>query len=1145
MTLPFVSLRHERKSHRRGGIAPNPFRVRFKSGGGQNTVQTQSGPPPQVLANYQGVYNQAQNVAGQPYQAYNSPTVAGFNPTQEAGFNNINTAINSSQPFINASQPFIGQASNYINNAATALDPSHFGATVANYQSPYTQQVVNATEGQFNNQNAIQQNQLRGNAASAGAFGGDRQAVAQAVLAGQQQAQQAPVIAGLYNTGFQNATNAAQSNAWLNSQAGFGMANLGQQEANLGALTQNLGLQGANAQLQAGAQQQAQAQQQLNAPYQQFLAAQGYPFQITNWLEGMATGTGGASGGIGTTTSPGPSPISQIAGLGIAGLGAYGAYTRGAGGTGSAAPTSGGQDYIADGTWDGARGGRIPGMAAGGGLMGGRDNLLTNGDTSVNLMGTGGNMLGEGVGGNLLTTPTGSTSTTPGPDHGSDIGQLIRLGGQIAAAYYGGPAAGAAAGWANQQSWNQWKRGGGIHGDINDHAMRAGVIPSRHFDAGGGVTPGLSASVAGNPMQEQMVQSYNGLPTEQLQELSVRFPPTTPQGAMVQRALQARRMNPGANPAQPQVAGMGGMPPGSASPLYAEGGEVDDDDMMPAFHIPEAGPSVPGGLMAGLQPMTAQVAAPTASRGAVPSEKRGSYTPPPAEFLPLVVAAAERHNVDPKPLAWLLSQESHWNPRAYNQSSGTIGIGQFKPATAREVGIDPWDPRQAIEGSAKYLRQMLDKHGGGSDYERAISRYGTFSTGHGAEADNAVRNQYRAFMQGAARGGAVMLRADGGGTDDDSFYQPILRRLWNADWRGPAQQANDKARSELPPDAASTGWLNLRGSVPPGSPAASTGDPYGANRDVAEPTPAGDPYGPNRGNAGIAQEGYGDLPVPPISPVAGMGRAPRGGGSGGGGSDTIPTPPMPPGEKTATPTPQAGMGGTQHDDQSLKPNWGEALIAAGLGMMGGTSPHAAVNIGQGGLAGLKNYQQQRQLAVQDQIRRDTAATNLVWRQGQLQNMAERNKTYSQNADTAGIRANAYADYLKIKGEAVPEGLALKDRQLRAKQEMDAFNQKYKSAGEDLKERVFEATQRKWQLGDWHKTISEIQKSDAPDPLTGKRPDPATSIARRNALAAGAGPSPTQPSTAPAPGLVAGFRDPQTGYTFKGGNPNDKANWDAP
>lgn len=54
--------------------------------------------------------------------------------------------------------------------------------------------------------------------------------------------------------------------------------------------------------------------------------------------------------------------------------------------------------------------------------------------------------------------------------------------------------------------------------------------------------------------------------------------------------------------------------------------------------------------------------------------------------------------------------ESAYNPSA-RSPVGAIGLGQLMPDTARDLGVDPHDIAQNLDGSARYLLMMLEQFG--------------------------------------------------------------------------------------------------------------------------------------------------------------------------------------------------------------------------------------------------------------------------------------------------------------------------------------------------------------------------------------------------------------------------------------------------
>lgn len=77
----------------------------------------------------------------------------------------------------------------------------------------------------------------------------------------------------------------------------------------------------------------------------------------------------------------------------------------------------------------------------------------------------------------------------------------------------------------------------------------------------------------------------------------------------------------------------------------------------------------------------------------------------------VIERAASREGLDKNFLARLIWKESRFEPSAQSHA-GAEGIAQFIPSTARIVGLhDPYNPAEAIQVSANYLRRLRDFYG--------------------------------------------------------------------------------------------------------------------------------------------------------------------------------------------------------------------------------------------------------------------------------------------------------------------------------------------------------------------------------------------------------------------------------------------------
>ncbi len=74
----------------------------------------------------------------------------------------------------------------------------------------------------------------------------------------------------------------------------------------------------------------------------------------------------------------------------------------------------------------------------------------------------------------------------------------------------------------------------------------------------------------------------------------------------------------------------------------------------------------------------------------------------------LFTQAGAKYGVSPKLLAAIAKVESNYNARAVSPA-GAQGLMQLMPSTAAGLGVNPLDPAQAVDGSARMLAGLLKK----------------------------------------------------------------------------------------------------------------------------------------------------------------------------------------------------------------------------------------------------------------------------------------------------------------------------------------------------------------------------------------------------------------------------------------------------
>ncbi|SMO83835.1 lytic transglycosylase domain-containing protein [Ruegeria faecimaris] len=82
-------------------------------------------------------------------------------------------------------------------------------------------------------------------------------------------------------------------------------------------------------------------------------------------------------------------------------------------------------------------------------------------------------------------------------------------------------------------------------------------------------------------------------------------------------------------------------------------------------------------------------------------------------------AAAERHDVPTELFMALVWQESRYRADALSPK-GAIGFAQLMPGTAKDLGVNPKNPAENLDGGARYLAAQYREFG---DWKLALAAY--------------------------------------------------------------------------------------------------------------------------------------------------------------------------------------------------------------------------------------------------------------------------------------------------------------------------------------------------------------------------------------------------------------------------------------
>ena len=274
---------------------------------------------PESLVPYaEDIAERAQRLSAREYVPYQAERIAGMTDAQRSALDQTK-AMGPSAYF-----PTAGLAA--LQSTQMGMQPGQFGAEqAAQYMSPYQQAVTDIAKRQATNEAEQMRANIAGRAQKAGAFGGSRYGL----MEGKLYSDLGQRLSDIQTRGSQQAFQQAQQQFERDRAARQQAARLGlagaQQLATIGGQQQQAEIQRLRELQRAGTLEQGEAQRLMDLRYQDFLRQQDYPTQQLGQYSALIRGLQPISPTSTMSYQTPVSPFQQLLGLGIAGLGAYGA----------------------------------------------------------------------------------------------------------------------------------------------------------------------------------------------------------------------------------------------------------------------------------------------------------------------------------------------------------------------------------------------------------------------------------------------------------------------------------------------------------------------------------------------------------------------------------------------------------------------------------------------------------------------------------------------------------------------------------------------------------------------------------------------------------------------------------------------------